>query len=108
MAACATALLRGRVRPFRHAAWPGGAFRLPSRPRDMGTSNAMASPRSRVSRFTLADRWLDRPPADEPPARELVLRYLTAFGPASAKDIKAWSGMTRLREVVESLRPRWA
>ncbi|MEV4383075.1 winged helix DNA-binding domain-containing protein [Streptosporangium sp. NPDC049644] len=56
--------------------------------------------------FTLADRWLDRPPADEPSARELVLRYLTAFGPASVKDIQAWSGMTRLREVVESLRPR--
>jgi hypothetical protein len=56
--------------------------------------------------FALADQWLDRPPATEPSARELVLRYLAAFGPALVKDIQAWSGMTRLREVVEPLRPR--
>ncbi|GAA4227048.1 hypothetical protein FHR32_002480 [Streptosporangium album] len=56
--------------------------------------------------FALADQWLDRPPAEEPSARELVLRYLAAFGPASVKDIQAWSGMTRLREVVEPLRPQ--
>ncbi|GLW11683.1 hypothetical protein Misp01_68110 [Microtetraspora sp. NBRC 13810] len=56
--------------------------------------------------FVLADRWLDRPPVGEPSARELILRYLAAFGPASVKDVQAWSGMTRLREVVEPLRPR--
>jgi hypothetical protein len=56
--------------------------------------------------FTLADQWLNRPLADQPSARDLVLRYLAAFGPASVKDIQAWSGMTRLREVVEPLRPQ--
>ncbi|MER5646439.1 winged helix DNA-binding domain-containing protein [Streptosporangium sp. NPDC002524] len=56
--------------------------------------------------FALAEHWLGRPLAAEPSARELVVRYLAAFGPATVRDIQAWSGMTRLGEVVESLRPR--
>jgi hypothetical protein len=46
--------------------------------------------------------WLGAPlrPA---PVDGLVLRYLGAFGPAAVADIQVWSGLTRLREVVERL-----
>jgi hypothetical protein len=50
--------------------------------------------------------WLDRPLEEGYDLETVVVRYLAAFGPASVQDIQAWCWLTRLRAVVEHLRPR--
>lgn len=51
------------------------------------------------------ETWLGAPMNPEPSIDRMVLRYLGAFGPASAQDAQSWSGLTRLGEVFERLRP---
>ncbi len=54
----------------------------------------------------LAESWLGAPlAAPKESLRALLLRYLAAFGPASVKDIQTWSGLVRLKEPVEELKP---
>jgi hypothetical protein len=56
------------------------------------------------ARWALAEDWLGKPLDAEPDPARLVRSYLVAFGPASVADIRNWSRLTGLREVVEPLR----
>jgi winged helix DNA-binding protein len=53
--------------------------------------------------FVLAEDWLGRPLAGPDP-REMVRRYLAAFGPATPGDATAWSGVGGMRALFEDLR----
>ncbi|WP_454049301.1 winged helix DNA-binding domain-containing protein [Cellulomonas sp. Marseille-Q8402] len=70
---------------------------------DPGTS-AWGSWRSRRS-ISVADAeaWLGGPMA-EPDLPLLVRRYLAAFGPAGVMDVQTFTGLTRLRPVVDGMR----
>jgi hypothetical protein len=59
-----------------------------------------------VSDFTLADTWLGQPLPEDGTPEQLMLRYLAAFGPASAADAQSWSGLQGLAPVFEALRPQ--
>ncbi len=52
--------------------------------------------------YQYVDRWLGRTPT-EPDPEEIVRRYLRAYGPATAADVTAWSGVTRLGPVVKAM-----
>jgi len=52
--------------------------------------------------YEYVDRWLGEPTA-EPDVEDVVRRYLRAFGPASAADVTAWSGVTRLGPVLAGM-----
>ncbi len=53
--------------------------------------------------YTTAEQWLG--PAENPLGmRDLLWRYLRAFGPASVMDFQAWSGFTSLKKQIEPMK----
>ena len=59
-----------------------------------------------AARFAPAESWLETSLSDAATALEaLTLRYLAAFGPATAADVQTWSGLQRMKRVLDGLRP---
>ena len=59
--------------------------------------------------FAAAEQWLDKTiPSKPAPPDALLLRYLAGYGPASADDMRAWSGLGRaaVKEAIDRLRPK--
>jgi hypothetical protein len=58
------------------------------------------------ARYAPIEDWTGGALESDPSIDDIVMRYLRAFGPASIMDMQKWSGLTRLNEAFERLRPR--
>jgi hypothetical protein len=58
------------------------------------------------SAFAVAETYLGKKLKASDKPHDLALRYLAAFGPATAKDFERWSGLTGGRALFEELRPK--
>ena len=54
--------------------------------------------------YHTAEEWLGRELDPAPDLRSVVRRYLRAFGPATPADLTAWSRMTGMKPVFDSMR----
>lgn len=58
------------------------------------------------AKYATIESWTGRELEQQPSIDDVVIRYLGAFGPATVMDAQNWSGLTKLKEVFERLRPR--
>lgn len=56
--------------------------------------------RSGRTTYALAEEWLGAP-LKAYDLRDVIRRYLAAFGPATVADVQAWCKLTKLREITE-------
>jgi Winged helix DNA-binding domain len=98
----------GELRPLLVEAFPGVNERALGYATRMHVPLAMVPSDDRWSfpgdaRFAPAESWLgERLAGPDPEA--LVRRHLGAFGPASAADVQAWSGLRGLSDVLAGMR----
>jgi hypothetical protein len=105
------ALTRTELRDRFGARWPDWDADTMAYAASYLVPNLQATPRgvwgqTGKAALTTIEAWLGRPLEQNPSIDDIVLRYLRAFGPATVMDVQAWSGLTRLREVVERLAPK--
>lgn len=62
--------------------------------------------RSGPAAHTTAGSWLGRPLSKSSRPGDVLVRYLRAFGPASAKDFQTWSGLSGVKEIIERRRSK--
>lgn len=59
--------------------------------------------RSGLTKYHTAEHWLGRDLDKSPDPKRMAQRYLAAFGPATVADLQTWAGLTRLREITDTL-----
>lgn len=101
---------RGELGALLGARWPGGDPVALAQAITYLVPTVQVPPRGLWGgggqvRWATVEDWLGRDLDANPSLECLVIRYLTAFGPATVKDIQLWSGLTRLGEIVDRLRP---
>jgi len=55
---------------------------------------------------TTIEKWLGRSTGKDTKPDDMILRYIAAFGPAGVRDAQAWSGLSKLGDVFERVRPK--
>jgi Winged helix DNA-binding domain len=56
--------------------------------------------------WTTVRTWVGSEPERHGSPDDLIMRYVSAFGPSTPADAQSWSGLPAMREVFERLRPR--